>query len=467
MARDFNGTTDRIDWATIANLKGLPITISAWVYFDRVNTNQFIVMIHANGDAVYGIALTNMGGISSGCLRSVRHGTTDKTHRSNGAVVATGAWTHCLITDDGTITDYTTSHIYVAGVEVGYAAGANGATEATQSGTWSIGGRLYDDTVNFDGQIAEVGVWNRVLAAGEIAELAAGYAPSFMPSGLLFYTDLVRNAYNKMGAAASTEDGTTVIAHPRIIYPVRYRLALKALSGATVLVVQDAAQAQSADNVALTQLQKLVVAEASQAHSADNVALTQHQVLAVAEASQAHSAENVALTQHQVLAVAEAAQAQSADNVALTQHQVLVVAEAGQAHRADHVALTQHQVLAVAEASQAQSADNVALVVNLAVAEANHAHTADPVVLTQHQALVVAEARHVQIADNVALGGVPTALMVQDAHHVQMADSITLCRDYFLFILFIAMSHTANGYITRSKRVIGQSTRSVEVETEL
>ena len=135
----------------------------------------------------------------------------------------------------------------------------------------------------------------------------------------------------------------------------------------------------------------------------------------------------------------------------------LAVADTSHAHSADNVALTQHQVLAVADASHAQSADNVALTQHqvLTVADASHAHAADNVALTQHHALAIYDAHHVQTADNVILGGVPTALMVQDAHHIQIVDSVTLCRDYFLFILFIALSHVTDGYIARSMSVIG------------
>lgn len=67
-------------------------------------------------------------------------------------------------------------------------------------------------------------------------------------------------------------------------------------TGATDLTVAGAAQAQTAQNVALTQAHNPVVQTAIQAQSADSPALTQVHNLVVAGAQQAQAADNVSLT---------------------------------------------------------------------------------------------------------------------------------------------------------------------------
>jgi hypothetical protein len=73
----------------------------------------------------------------------------------------------------------------------------------------------------FDGDIAEVGVWNAALTADEIAGLAKGFACRFArPSALVWYSRLIRNAMDIRGGRVITNNGTaTASTHPRIIYP--------------------------------------------------------------------------------------------------------------------------------------------------------------------------------------------------------------------------------------------------------
>jgi len=203
--------------------------------------------------------------------------------------------------------------------------------------------------------------------------------------------------YGTSGAAASTNFAKAAI-------------EILAAGGAVPLVVQDATQAQTADNVDLIQHHVLVVQDASQAQTADNVVVTVPGVpLVVQDAAQAQTADNVDLIQHHVLVVQDATQAQTADNVALTQHHQLAVQDATQAQTADNVALTQHHVLVVQDAAQAQTADNVVVTphapgaVQLVVQDALQAQTADNVALTQHHVLVVQDAAQAQTADNVVL----------------------------------------------------------------
>lgn len=148
----------------------------------------------------------------------------------------------------------------------------------------------------------------------------------------------------------------------------------------------------------------LVIQDAAQAQTADNVALTQVHALSIQSADHAQTADNIALTQLHVLTVAGAAHTQTADNINLSTAGTLGVQDAASAQTADLVTLTQVNILAVQDGAHAQTADAVALVVILGVQDAAHAHTSDLLVLTQVHALVAQPADHAHTADNVALG---------------------------------------------------------------
>ena len=70
----------------------------------------------------------------------------------------------------------------------------------------------------FDGDIAEVGIWNAALTAIEIASLAKGMTcDKIRPQSLVFYAPLVRNLIDqKNGLTITNNNGATVATHPRV-----------------------------------------------------------------------------------------------------------------------------------------------------------------------------------------------------------------------------------------------------------
>lgn len=241
-----------------------------------------------------------------------------------------------------------------------------------------------------------------------------------------------------------------------------------ALTQVHSLVVADAAQGQSADVVALAQVHQLAVDDATHAHTADGVAVTESTDLVVADAAHAHTADQVALTQAHSLAVADSTHTTSADSPALTQAHSLVSADASHTHTADVVTLSQAHALIVADAAHAQAADSPALgqVHALAVADATHGHTADQVTITesgpadlavndaahghsadqvtlvQQHALTVADTAHGQTADVVALGQVHV-LGIHDAHHGHTADTLAMGQVHELVVADATHAHEA------------------------
>lgn len=70
----------------------------------------------------------------------------------------------------------------------------------------------------FDGWIADFAQWNRLLTASERAAYHAGFSATCFPQSLTVYMPMIRD-YNEIKAGiAVTNESTTVVAHPRVIF---------------------------------------------------------------------------------------------------------------------------------------------------------------------------------------------------------------------------------------------------------
>ena len=219
-SRDFNGTTDRIDWPAVVDLTGSPLTIAAWIKLDAIPANGYIFTIHRLGDTALCIVLNV---ITNGVLDFVRSGTTQMLRVSANGVLTTGVWTHVIVTHTGAA-NYTTAKLYKNGAETAYGAGnASLVGEYAPLGSWSAGGRIFDDTRNINGKLAQVAVYNDVLSAGNLALLAGGRAPSKVaPANLVFYFKGDTVSLTASPGGAGTADGTTQLVGvgngPKILY---------------------------------------------------------------------------------------------------------------------------------------------------------------------------------------------------------------------------------------------------------
>jgi len=221
MGRDFGGSTDRIDYANVLSPGGNPQTWSFLVYPDSIAANQYLLIVHHTGDTATAFLIhTHSSGSGRVGVIVQNDGGSNMVVATDNDTIATGVWQHVLIHTDGSNTA-TNLHVFVDGVEASYNTQSDGdGTIRAGDGSWSIGGRIWDDTRNFDGRLANLGMWNRELTAGEIAALAAGYAPATIPRGLKWAPDLVRHQRDHISGKTGTLDGTTVVAHPRTIWPV-------------------------------------------------------------------------------------------------------------------------------------------------------------------------------------------------------------------------------------------------------
>lgn len=121
------------------------------------------------------------------------------------------AWTHILVERTGT-----TIAIYKNGTQTG--SGSNASLDALNAGaSFKLGNNAYNNGT-FLGDMAEWAKWDRALTTAEKAGLAAGYAPSCYPNSLMWYVPMIGNYVELVKGIAVTNSGTTVSAHPRIIY---------------------------------------------------------------------------------------------------------------------------------------------------------------------------------------------------------------------------------------------------------
>ncbi len=219
-SRDFNGTSDRIDWNPIADLTNSPMTLSMWVNIDAYpspSNNGYLFCIHNTENNNFAIALTHSMSGESRYVSFLIGRSTNYLNRYTNIQLINQGWRHILFTYSGEPIDGST-FAYLNGVlntSGGFTEGSGTITQAT--GSWSVGARIYDDNRCTDGKIAQVGVWNRVLNTTEIANLGAGYAPDkAAENGLLFYfKGNTPSLYNSAPEGAEgVSDGTTHVTGP-------------------------------------------------------------------------------------------------------------------------------------------------------------------------------------------------------------------------------------------------------------
>ena len=79
----------------------------------------------------------------------------------------------------------------------------------------------------WDGTIAELGIWDVKLSADEFLILANKYSPLFVrPQNLVGYLRLIRGINDEILGIVGSNNGTTVVSHPSIIYPANVKVGV-------------------------------------------------------------------------------------------------------------------------------------------------------------------------------------------------------------------------------------------------
>lgn len=215
MARDLNGSSNHIDFELTAGQISSSIeTWSFWIYPD--NVGQYRRPIHLGGtvadrdrsfemDDGWGFVF-NFNFSTSGGAWSV-------------AKPSTGSWQHYVVTFDGSS---------IGGDPVIY---KNGISQAVTERVAPVGslrnvrtdlclGAENDSGQWWDGRLAEIAIWNRLLSPTDCGRLGIGHKPTEFSPNLIFYAPLLGNDSPEpdiVGGTTGTVTGATQIAHPTLI----------------------------------------------------------------------------------------------------------------------------------------------------------------------------------------------------------------------------------------------------------
>jgi len=223
MARGFGSTYGTgTDYITSAASFSVPsrISISFWTYLHGAGTFSFGNIFEAKNTAAQDF-LVSLNGSATGWRMFAPWSTTVGTFTWTSGV-STGAWQHIAITYDGTSTSNKPT-VYVNGSSVSV------SVSSTPVGTYGMTvsnfriGKTDDNSVQYDGNIAELAFWNTLLTASEASALARGMAPLFMrPAGLSYYWPLlgVGSGEPDWGPAhaAQTLTGTKLQSHAPVTF---------------------------------------------------------------------------------------------------------------------------------------------------------------------------------------------------------------------------------------------------------
>jgi hypothetical protein len=210
MARNFNGTNQFLSMAA-APASGSPMTIAAWFYPTQ-SLAQVLICVGQNS-GTHRNQLTFDGNVAGRPIRAFSLGT-GGSFQAQGGSTTLNEWNHaCAVFGSATSREI-------------FANGASGATNTSDVGTQNaatgtqIGARTASNATSlyFNGNIAEVGIWNAALSDAEIASLAKGMTcDKVRPQNLVFYAPLVRDLIDpKGGLTITNNNGATVATHPRV-----------------------------------------------------------------------------------------------------------------------------------------------------------------------------------------------------------------------------------------------------------
>lgn len=217
MARNFVRASDEYLELLSAPITAAPFTISALARTDTDTTSDDYCIAQIQNSAVsghYWRLNADGSGAEAGDFSFSVNAAGSFEDANSGLIPVVGTWYHVAaiaIASDS-------RKILVDGTNE-----ATNTVLRTPTNIDSISiGRERDSTPSdsWSGDIAEVAVWNVALMDAEVAILAARYSPLFVrPGNLVFYSLLVRSLQERISGNILTANGTTVAAHPAIIYP--------------------------------------------------------------------------------------------------------------------------------------------------------------------------------------------------------------------------------------------------------
>jgi hypothetical protein len=214
MARHFvTGSTQYLT-RTGAARSTRPLSMAVWAKPTTIVANSCLWAV-LNSDGITGGWYLRVGG--GGQARLMDYDNPTVVDALSTATFTAGAWAHVAGT-----TDAAANIVYLNGV------GSSPLTPTARSTVASprtdVGALFATPSMGFfwDGDLAEIGVWNVVLTPTEVAQLAAGKSPALVqPGALVAYYKLLGTSSpepDEKGGTALTVTGATFATHPTIDY---------------------------------------------------------------------------------------------------------------------------------------------------------------------------------------------------------------------------------------------------------
>jgi len=214
MSREFNGTSDVLYSTTVATTVVNNFSVFLWVNSTNSTGEQvWLSNGHDNHPSTSsGWSIENDAGVFKLLYNGV-------LRYSTGVSVTNGTWEHF-----GVVRNAGTSQGYKNGATAG---GTTTAAPSTPSTVITIGAQATNATPTLKrwsaAKLAEAGIWDVPLTAGEIQSLSKGISPLLVrPQNLVFYCPIVGRNSPEIELKKSnnlTLVGTSNSAHPRVIYP--------------------------------------------------------------------------------------------------------------------------------------------------------------------------------------------------------------------------------------------------------
>tara|TARA_R110000772_G_scaffold67595_1_gene150082 strand:- start:847 stop:2067 length:1221 start_codon:yes stop_codon:yes gene_type:complete len=178
-------------------------------------------------------------------------------------------------------------------------------------------------------------------------------------------------------------------------------------SGTTVTTNQ-VAQAQTIDQVTLTEHSVLTVGGLSQAQTVEQVTLQQSGTLSVNNLQHIQTIDQVNLTQAHIVSVNDLSQLQNIDQVSLNQGNVLSVNDTDQLQTLGQVTLSAAGTVAINNASQVQSLEQLVLSIagTIAINNLSQSQLLEQLNLTQAHVVSVDNLSQAQLLESINFNGV-------------------------------------------------------------
>lgn len=167
---DFNGSNSKVDLGTSFANNVSKTTYAAWVNFDNLNTQNFIIFPDS-GSTGHGFGFFDFG---NGLIYFQSDNTTNSNRGSvsNSGLYTTGQWVHFAQVYDGIATGNANRlKAYVNGnlLSLTFSGTIPSTTQATTYNTL-VGTRVINNA-SFDGQISKVQIYDKALTQAEITAL--------------------------------------------------------------------------------------------------------------------------------------------------------------------------------------------------------------------------------------------------------------------------------------------------------